>query len=116
MTPTPDQLEKLRVAVAELCGWKRCEPCKKNCYDSWRRPDDQGCQLELPDYSTSIDAMHCAESTLNENQREVFAGLMTPEWDDYDRAFWREIWDTTHSEPWQRALAFVRTHKPDYEL
>lgn len=65
--------EQRRVLIAEACGW-RFEPMKGPLELPWRKPNCEawdghawsGRAAFLPDYLTSLDAMHLAEQTLTD--------------------------------------------------
>lgn len=60
MTLTPEEIESLRIAIAESVGWKQLKQ------GGWRRPDGTientyyGESWRLPEYTTSLDAIQKA--------------------------------------------------------
>lgn len=95
----------INIAVAEACGWKKCQPCLKNGYfDQWRLPSDDGCihTTQLPNYFHDLNAMHEAECY-------AFIHMFNP--DDYGLALLKIENDRPifNSTALQRAEAFLRT-------
>jgi hypothetical protein len=115
MTP-----EQQRIAIAEACGWTRCEGSmgfhqtladekSKQCGGRWS-------WFEIPNYLGDLNAMHEAEQVLSEEQKEQFVFWMNhihpsadihhsdDQWD-----FRLEVFSLVHSPASQRAEAFLRT-------
>lgn len=136
--PNPEQLEKLRIRVAELCGWKMLPR------DKWlhkgdpnnRHPSGKIASLlrgepatEIPNYPEDLNATHEAEKVLltQDIRRALFAqhleflsGFMADE--DHREYVSIQSYDTwielpasdtfkrlIHAEAWQRCIALDRT-------
>lgn len=87
---TNDQINR---AIAEACNWG-LKPVV--------HIDDKGIRVrEHPDYCTDLNAMHEAEKTLTDDQREVF----------YPRNLgaWQRPFNVIYASARQRAEAFLRT-------
>ena len=102
--------EEQRIAIAEACGWTEIEPC--TCCDGVSRgytPTPGAHKKHLPDYLNDLNAMHCAEEMLTDDQwveyreniRTVVLGPVryVSQWCKAD----------IHSTARQRAEAFLRT-------
>jgi hypothetical protein len=99
--------EAQRIAIAEACGWSRCEGSMG--YETRYRgtPSETTVWVSLPDYLNDLNAMHEAEKVLTEEQRIAYSDCT------YDIALkaqketgkWRWISLTAA----QRAEAFLRT-------
>lgn len=110
---TPEEVKKLtdeelRVRVAVLCGWKRCEdhsdpfcPCVY-----FERTVVASSVGHLPRYESDLNAMYEAEGVLVEVQKRKFGNLLlsivNP--DEYYGEY-----DLVHASARQRAEAFVLT-------
>lgn len=77
--------EQQRIAIAEVCGWKRdvwnaadgprprwFRATPEDCCYAYE-PGWDGLCRELPDYVNSLDAMHSAEKTLTREQQDKYA-------------------------------------------
>jgi len=71
MTP-----EAQRIAIAESCGWKCCEPkpqAKNSPYARWvNKADDIREFRNVPNYGNSLDALREAVRKLTGDQRSEF--------------------------------------------
>lgn len=101
--------EEMRIAIAEVCGWKRCEthwvaPC------GYGRMDNQP-----PNYPEDLNAMHKAESSLTprlcsgcrdiDEVRDFYTRMLQQVcWKDFHQTF-----IIAHATAQQRAEAFLRT-------
>ena len=94
---------EINIAIAEACGWKRCEPCAKNGYFRWRTPENTGCRVDLPSYTTDLNAMHEAEKVLTAEQFQDYDIELT------DQYVLRQSNNPIHATARQRAEAFLRT-------
>jgi len=97
--------QEINIAIAEACGWKRCEPCAKNGYFRWRTPENTGCRVDLPSYTTDLNAMHEAEKVFRTRHTTDFIEM---------RNWLFEICGRNADFAWhataaQRAEAFLRT-------
>ena len=122
---TPD---KQRIALAEFEGWKSCRNYKGEIYcddatepgyvetnDLKGTPPKGGYLQELPDYLSSLDAMHEAEKTLTDEQfNDHYMKWLVQPAIEFDKAYGcldnivytRACISATAS---QRAEAFLRT-------
>ena len=84
---------KINVAIAEACGWT---PDNRGL--GWLSP--HGYYAPEPDYCSDLNAMHEAEKTLTDDQREVF----------YPRNLgaWQSPFNVIYATARQRAEAFLR--------
>jgi hypothetical protein len=64
--------DKQRIAIAEACGWTRCEGSMG--YETRYRgtPSETTVRVLLPDYLNDLNAMHDAEKVLTYEQAEEF--------------------------------------------
>lgn len=107
--------EQLRVAVAERLGWyiERTVGYEgangELVLDCGRPPGAPKWNplQKLPNYPESRDACAEFEATLTDTQREKYCALLMPQWDDEERAIWRDVWDATTAEATQRCRAFL---------
>lgn len=115
--------EAMRVAVAELCGWKQDEiPTVQFQSDSpvklWKGPQGEiWAHGQLPpDFCDDLDTMHEAEHNLfihkgSTDYYEQLGIICTRDacsFSDYsDPRFWS---DSRHATALQRCEAFLRTH------
>ena len=111
MTP-----EQMRIKIAEACGWTDCKiigntrqfgipPCNVNAGDNYRL---------LPDYLNDLNACHEMEKMLNEDQREIYAQILTGMslCDRDGRMDWGGVFDeVAHVTATQRCEAFLTTLK-----
>lgn len=95
MTP-----EQINVAIAEKCGWSRCKSCAENDYESWRRPSNDGCEPELPDYLNDLNAMHDAEAFLVGDEVDSYVGFLLEELEFQ--------WRLVRATATQKSKAFLR--------
>jgi hypothetical protein len=113
MTP-----QEINIAIAEACGWKIIRRDITG-YNVWEPGAEHPARLTnnleglLPNYHSSLDAMHEAEKVLSRGEwHEYYRRLylktrpknhvVTPGCDDHTRAF-------IHARASQRAEAFLRT-------
>lgn len=93
MTP-----EAMRVAIAEIMGWK---PDKRGL--GYLSPS--GGYAELPELT--LDFMHEAEKVLTEVQQVTYAGFIA---DAVKSRHWAHLgFDCLHTPAFQRGVAFLRT-------
>ena len=111
MTPlTPEEIESLRIAIAEECGWKY-QPYRSGEPATWIRPNGNpvGHTLkELPYYTTSIDAIQKAAMERFKREQEGFNFAMTLSdiaWKRNSRSF---AWQLSALD-W--SIAYARTAK-----
>ena len=72
---------EIRIAVAEACGWTHNEYDASLWYHQDHCPDDKYILVDdLPDYSSSLDAMYEAEKVLTDDKLMDFARWLG--WDD----------------------------------
>ena len=74
---TPDEMRR---AIANDQGWT---PCHMGCNGkTWRNPQDTGCQPELPDYLSDLNAIHAAalERFKDELDAEEFRWSLETVW------------------------------------
>ncbi len=85
--------EQINAAIAEACGWT---PDNRGL--GWLSP--HGYYAPEPDYCSDLNAMHEAEKTLTDDQREVF----------YPRNLgaWQRPINVIYATARQRAEAFLR--------
>ena len=69
-------IEAQRIAISEVCGWKRHEMFIDEVV-KWKKGDDTLTLLELPDYLNDLNAMNEAEKTLTNQQRGIFEVWLT---------------------------------------
>lgn len=108
---------QIRIAIAELRGWRNCRYIAE-LHDCRGLPPagykgdriNLGEEAWLPDYLNDLNAMWEARETLTQEQRREFLGWLTqavlPVYttqEDYD-------WFTVHATARQQAEAFVRLH------
>lgn len=118
---TPDSAEAVNVRIAELCGWKDIRISTP--WEVTDPPEDREvyCGQEpvkfgngwarhtIPNYSTSLDAMHEAEKTLRVDELETYMRALVPneqQWINYPM---NAYWLMTHANAAQRAAAFLTT-------
>jgi hypothetical protein len=96
MTP-----EAQRIAIAEVCGWKRCQPdvldYRKGEFPMGEAPN--GMYQALPDYPNDLNAMHEAEAKVLNHQQ----------WWAYQEQLEKLVKYTLGATASQRAEAFLRT-------
>jgi hypothetical protein len=119
--PTDEQLNRMRVKCAELCGWSiGISDGLSNWHQKhglWSRTHEP--MSGIPDYPRDLNAMHEAENTLSPigsrpefivqlriivAKHEGFGVCTVPEW------------HVLTAQAWQRCLAFILTHEPDWKL
>lgn len=86
MTP-----QEINVAIAECCGWKKCE---RPGYDGFWMPEgyiyDKSAysllkrDYDLPNYAGDLNAMHKAEKTLTQKEQERY-------WDELKDVIWLPV-------------------------
>ena len=115
MTP-----EQINIAIAEACGYKPHIPGALGV-KRWIAYDHESGDLgdgvvylaELPDYHSSLDAMHEVEKVLDANQRVTFGCHLARLGETYECTPGNERlfvnWGATHATAAQRAEAFLRT-------
>lgn len=96
-------LEEQRIAIAEVCGWKR-EPLYDDIpagRNAWRHNDMRVVFTKnLPDYLNDLNAMHEAEKTLKEPEKTIYLNNLS-EIGDCE-------WNQVHATAEQRAKAFLK--------
>lgn len=100
--------QEINCAVAEACGWEKCNPCEKNgYYDQWRLPSNDGCihTTQLPDFCHDLNAMHEAEEHLKDTE---IAEYMVAIGFSICENGWIGWWDQLHATSRQRSEAFLR--------
>ena len=118
MTP-----EQMRIAIAEECGWRRCN-CREQPCEYWLPPDindPEGknwclAHSELPDYLNDLNAMHEAEKTFDDKtvdkQSLYYDHLsLVVGWKSKTpaEARWESTWGCFRATALQRAEAFLHT-------
>jgi len=103
MTP-----EQKRIAIAEKCGWK--EYCQDEAGFGWGVclefvNDECGGWRAMPDYLNDLNAMHCAEKYLKQNQLQDFAFHLNMGY-DYEIVL-QELFNWISTTAAQRADAFL---------
>lgn len=68
---------EINVAIAELCGWKRCETGTDCWINKEGRHTSSG--IEFPNYSQDLNAMHEAEKTLDQVEVEKYTDVLCDE-------------------------------------
>lgn len=114
--------EQKRIKIAEALGWKRREPFLNaigTMTQQWEKAGEingDGCGGhtldELPDYFEDLNAMHEAEETLTEEQRNQYLKALNGPY--MGGAYgtgpgFYDWWRTTHATAAQRAEAFGKT-------
>lgn len=102
--------EAERVQIAETCGWTH-GTWAFDCYrgPAWRSPNKQSYVCfasELPNYPSSLDAMHEAEKVLNAEQQLEYARLLH-ELFRGQRHYLHIDFDVLHATAAQRCRAFL---------
>lgn len=137
-TPSSAQLEKLRVAVADLCGWIRITERERKgktgggvwgisrAYQHYETTISgyRASFSKLPNYSTSLEAMHSAVSaviTTDELKEQYMDRIWIVVGNDLKASSHKDVlieqmWDAFTPSAWQRAVALIRTFHPDYKL
>jgi hypothetical protein len=87
--------EEKRIAIAEACGWKKCEG--ENGLSPY------GIYTVLPDYLNDLNAMHKAEKMLSSIQQTNYISLLAGITCDV------EMEGVTFATAAQRAEAFLKT-------
>ena len=93
--------EEINKAIAEICGWENL------AFDVWHNgivgvlPTNKDVRSKIPDYCNDLNAMHEAEKTLTDDQRDIFY----PRWLGGFMSRTGPIYATAR----QRAQAFLRT-------
>jgi hypothetical protein len=108
--------EQINIAIAEACGWTKCEhvasinltkgippannPPKYGTYENG--------MAQLPDYLNDLNAMHSAEKALTEHQWDEYERVLRLVCDgcSYYEGAGKELLNATAA---QRAEAFLRT-------
>lgn len=114
---TEDSLSKLRVKVAELCGYSNFS--ENRSHAAIHRNLNSGCWLPIPDYPNDLNACHEFEKTIMDDPDT---------WHRYgnelakasDQLHYREHYCSSramasfaHISATQRCLAFVKTMESD---
>jgi hypothetical protein len=102
---TPD---KMRVAIAEKCGWIHKEYPGKMPMGSMAGKPYYWFTHELPDYCNDLNAMHEAEKVLSESQRGTYFSHLNTMCGEY-----RPLFELLHATAAQRAEAFCRVFWPE---
>jgi hypothetical protein len=103
---TPTEIEELRIAIAEECGWEKCHCGKPSCW--WvPRKEDENSQSDIPPYTTSLDAIQAAamERFKKEECVRTFAAMLRQ---PYRASVKDYIWQLSALD-W--CIAFARTAK-----
>jgi hypothetical protein len=104
--PDPETLERLRVRIAELCGWKQL-PNKL-----WKK----GKRLcgGTQNYCYDLNAVHEVEQALPQNKLGAYSDelriLLMPESKEESLLLRYKLW---HAAAWQRCVALDRTLSKD---
>lgn len=108
--------EAQRIAIAEICGWKIVHDLENPSEYLWHQEGKFDSQSDLPDYPNDLNAMHQAESKLTPWQRERFVEqldnltcLESRPADDQLDSYRQTLFILVHTNPAQRAKAFLRT-------
>jgi len=99
--------EQQRIKIAEACGWTEIEPC--TCHDHQSRGYETtkvGHKKHLPDYLNDLNAMHEAEKTLSENDRQKYLDILADAPRDDRYLTWA---DGIFATAAQKAEAFLKT-------
>ena len=108
--------EKLRIKVAELCGWTNIQPCDNaTCHE-----DEIGCGFvgtsplckqrggsytcPIPYYLDDLNAMCEAEKVMTREQQRKYTKLLSPKYTKNLSATWCIL----HASARERAEAFVK--------
>lgn len=65
--------QQMRVAVAEMCGWRRLELPHPIFVKAWEHPDHPYAwreEKELPDYPNDLNAVHEAEKLMLKTEKQ----------------------------------------------
>ena len=90
--------EKQRIAIAEACGWVRCNV---NSDDEFYGVNPHWLYTVLPDYLCDLNAMHQAEKVLTGDQIDAYVTTLCLEVQPEPMLH--------HATATQRAEAFLRT-------
>jgi len=118
--------DEQRIAIAEVCGWRWeppywCNPSGKLHQTFWPTDSKSAHARVLPDYLEDLNAMHEAEKTLTEEQREVYAAELycllpydenhgpNPDCPEDGDIMTASNFQVAHATAAQRAEAFLRT-------
>jgi hypothetical protein len=102
--------EQQRIAIAEVCGWKRFQRERRGLSPNARLWGDiavggQTDRAVVPNYLSDLNAMHEAEKVLMTKQRvrytDTLLGIIS-----HAEETW---WSCAHATAAQRAEAFLRT-------
>ena len=102
--------EQIRIKITEACGWKYL--WETEC-EGWRGnpPDGSGC-APIPNYPYDLNACHEMEKILNEDQREIYAQILTGMslCDREGTTDWGGVFaEVAHATATQRCDAFLKT-------
>lgn len=104
--------ELIRLRVAELLGWRRCENRKnQGTWYGQRPPEYNGWSL-LPDYPNDLNACHEMEETLNESGQDRFTYLLSILVGEGNAGY---RWRFARATARQRCEAFILTGVHDEE-
>lgn len=128
MNLTPKQIQALRIAVADMDGWKdvicamRLLGTPPEGFSSthdpaiWS-PEDGSCLYELPNYPENLDAVHEVVSGLPDQSRHAYAVTLAGElWKPARTRGWQDYRDTlavSEATALQRCIALLRALSPD---
>lgn len=96
--------EEKRIRIAELCGWTRVTPVSFSQWEGVPPAKHEASVLGhsvIPDYLNDLNAMHEAEATLSDEQKDVMQIHM-----DYSVGV---KWPRWHATAAERAEAFLLT-------
>ena len=94
--------KQINIAIAEACGWHDCSFISGEC--SGLRKDItslNGRYEPIPDYCNDLNAMHEAEKSLSEEQKEEYFYYLVCVFGNWPKAI--------QANARQRAEAFLRT-------
>lgn len=94
--------EQINQRIAEACGWTEIQNTMDGCYGL--KSPTRG-YIRIPDYCTDLNAMHQAESILDEDCRNGFRLELLNVTDSKHFGCFEHI----HATARQRAEAFLRT-------
>ncbi len=104
--------EQQRIKIAEACGWKIPESCKKSgCLEHGLLPEPKGIVVTapIPDYLNDLNAMHEAEKHLTKDQCYLYYRILFDSDGTYGRVLHTHHWHLIRATAAQRAEAFLRT-------
>ena len=119
--------DEMRIVIAEKCGWKYEYSGASKELRYWRLPHFSPLQEvtwhELPDYPNDLNAIHCAEDVLTQEQQEKYAHELSqivpqnfnagPIDEGGPDLMCHRDWDVLHATASQRTEAFCRVFWPE---